>query len=206
MQKRGWHEGLRNLRAWFYRRLPGEGAAWHLKRRAGYERRWDLEGKGFTKEGFFKIFQKRFLCGLKPGRMVELAAGDGRVGSLGTWLEQLEGWKLESWEHRSFPAQSIRRHRPKTQLHAGRLTAWSRQEAAKNPVGITSRGVRESAGLCRAIRQGLIRPAFLGIWNPTRRSLWERRLRREGYRLEMVWHNMEFYRTTGRRKPVVCSR
>lgn len=188
--------GIRSWRAFWYRRLPRWGKNFHTKRLAGFERRWDLEGKGFTTEGFFEIFQKRLLRGLRPGRFVELAAGDGLVGSLGLWLEAADpGWRVEAWEHRPVPERSIRRHRPQTVVHGGRLTGWPRQEAETNPAGITTRGVREAAGVCRAIRQGLIRPAFLGIWNPTRRSLWERRLRREGYRLEMVHHRMEFYRS-----------
>lgn len=190
---------MRAWRAWGYRLLPWWEEGFRTKRLAGFERRWDLEGKGFTKQGFFEIFQKQFLQGLKPGRFVELAAGDGLVGSLGAWLEPVAGWKVEAWEHRPVPRQSILRHRPPTQLHSGRLTGWSRQEAASDLAGITTRGAREAAGVCRAIRQGLIRPGFLGIWNPTRRSLWERRLRKQGYRLEMVYHRMEFYRESGDR-------
>ena len=188
---------LRAGRAIWYRCLPSWWVVGHPKRLAGHERRWDLEGEGFTKAGFFKIFQERFLRGLNPGRMVELVAGDGLVGSLGLWLEQVEGWTVEAWEDRPIPRDSIRRYRPRTRLQAGRLTGWSRQETADNPVGVTTRGAREAGGVCRAIRQGLISPGFVGIWNPTRRSLWEKRLRKEGYRLEMVYHRMEFYRRKG---------
>lgn len=190
-------KGIRIFRAFWYRCLPLWEGSCHQKRLAGFERRWDLEGEGFTKEGFFKIFQKRFLRGIRPGRMIELVAGDGLVGSLGLWLEAAEpGWQVEAWEHRSLPRKSILQYRPKTQAHFGRLTQWSRQEASPTPVGITTRGAREAIGVCRAIRQGMIRPKFLGLWNPTRRSVWERRLQKEGYRLEMVYHRMEFYRST----------
>ena len=186
---------IRSWRGFWYRQLPPWGKSFHFKRRAGFERRWDLEGGGFTKEGFFGTFQKRFLRGVMPGRMIELAAGDGLVGSLGLWLEGVDpGWQVEAWESRAIPKASIRRNRPNTHLHGGRLTVWSEMEASLSPVGITTRGAREAAGVCRAIRQGMIRPKFLGLWNPTQRSLWERRLRREGYRLEMVYHRMEFYR------------
>lgn len=185
---------MRAWRAWGYRRLPWWQDGFRLKRLAGFERRWDLEGRGFTKKGFFEIFQTRFLRGLRPGRMVELATGDGLVGSLGVWLEQVAGWEVEAWEHRPTPRVSLQKHRPNTQVHSSRLTYWSQPEAIPSPVGITTRGVREAAGVCRAIRQGLICPGFVGIWNPTRRALWEKRLRREGYRLEMVYERMEFYR------------
>lgn len=188
---KGW---IRSWRAFWYRLLPSWGGNWHLKRLAGFERRWGLETEGFTKQGFFRIFSENIVRGVRPGRTVELAAGDGLVGSLGAWLEQVDGWKVDAWEHRPIPQRSIRQHRPKTQLHDGRLTNWSRQETAMSPVGITTRGAREAAGVCRAVRLGLIRPKFIGIWNPTRRPVWERRLRLEGYRLEMVYHRMEFYR------------
>jgi hypothetical protein len=197
VQKLNFKKLVRSSRASIYRLLPRGQWIWHFKRLAGYERRWDLEGRGFTKKGFFEIFKKRFFLGLRPGRFVELAAGDGLVGSLGLWLEQIEGWTVEAWEDRPIPRDSIRRYRPRTRLQAGRLTGWSRQETADNPVGVTTRGAREASGVCRAIRQGLISPGFVGIWNPTRRSLWEKRLRKERYRLEMVYHRMEFYRRKG---------
>lgn len=177
-----------------YRRYPAWGRGLFLKKRAGYERRWDLEEKGFTKKNCFRILHARLLRKLPPGRFLELAAGDGLVGSLGVWLEEKKGWKVEAWEHRPIPQRFIRQYRPKTQLHIGRLTDWSSKETATLPVGITTRAAREAAGVCRAIRQGLIRPSFLGIWNPSGRPAWFHRLRREGYRLEAVWHRTEFYR------------
>lgn len=184
---------FRKLRGWMYRHYPAIGTAFR-KKLAGYERGFDLESSGFTKEGFFHIFQRQILVGSFPGRFVELAAGDGWVGSLGAWLEGLEGWTVEAWEHRSVPRDTFRQHRPRTELHSGRLTDWSPHEPVTKPLGITTRGVREAAGVCRAIRRGLIRPRFVGIWNPSRRPVWYRRLDLEGYRLGLVWHNMEFYR------------
>jgi hypothetical protein len=194
MEGRGFHGWCRSLRAWFYRRVPAGGSVWHLKRRAGYERRWGLETAGFTKEGFLGIFQKKFLRGLKPGRMVELVAGDGLVGSLGLWLERIAGWQVEAWEHRKWPTLSFPKNRPSTRLHHDRLTEWTQPTAPKDPVGITTRGVREAAGVCRAIRKKWIRPAFLGIWNPSRVGVWEKRLHGCGYRLELIYERMEFYR------------
>lgn len=195
---------VRNFRAWWYQILPPILPTWHLKRRAGYERRWGLETAGFTKEGFVRILQQHLLVGIRPGLWVELQAGDGLVGSLGVWLEQVEGWKVAAWEHREWPARSFRKNRPSTPFHQERLPSWTEPGTLQEPVGVTTRGVREAAGLCRAIRKSLIRPSLVGIWNPKRHSLWERRLRREGYRLELVWHNVEFYRSRraedGRRK------
>lgn len=191
---------MRAWRAVGYRRLPWWEDGFRAKRLAGFERRWDLEGKGFTKTGFFEILQTRYLNGMKPGHFVELAAGDGLVGSLGVWLERIGGWRVEAWEHRKWPSLSFQKNRLSTLVHQERLTEWSQPTAPKDPLGITTRGVREAAGVCRAIRKKRIRPAFIGIWNPSRSGVWERRLRPCGYRLELAYERMEFYRLFGRQR------
>lgn len=192
--------GLRNARGWWYRGLPAFSRRMFSKKIAGFERRWQMEEHGFTKEGFYRVFQRHLLAQTPPGRFLELVAGDGLVGSLGVWLEATgAGWKVEAWEHRSFPKKALLANRPNTQVHGGRLTAWPSGEGILSPVGITTRGVREAVGLCRAIRRKMIRPQLMGIWNPTRRPVWYRRLQPEGYRLELVWQNIEFY-GDGRRK------
>jgi hypothetical protein len=117
------------------------------------------------------------------------------VGSLGIWLERGGGgWRVEAWEHRPHPLAAFRNNRPGTEIHGDRLTTWPEEKRKTNPAGITSRGSRESAGICREIRNGWIRPGFVGIWNPTRRPVWMQRLGRAGYRFEMVYERMEFYR------------
>ena len=189
-----WKPWERAGRGWFYRLLPAGDYPWYLKRRAGYERRWGLETKGFTARGFFGIFRKRLLPKKHPSVWIELQAGDGRIGSLGLWLEQEPGHTVEAWEHRKWPALAFQKYRPGTRLHLSRLTSWEGEGTARNPVGVTTRGIREAAGVCRAIRQGRIRPLILGIWNPGRRGIWEARLRPCGYRLELVHDRMEFYR------------
>lgn len=161
----------------------------------GYERRWGLEKEGFTKEGFFKVFQRRVLSLCQPGGFYELATGDGLVGSLGKWLERGGGgWRVEAWEHRPSPLAALRKNRQLTIIHEGRLTIWSEEERKVGVEGITTRGAKEAAGVCREIRKGKIRPYFVGIWNPTRRPAWMHRLAREGYQLEIVYDRMEFYR------------
>jgi hypothetical protein len=186
---------LRFLRGWFYRRYPVVSRRWYRKKLAGYERRWGLEKDGFTKEGFFGILQKHILAGVPAGSFYELAAGDGRVGSLGVWLEGSGGgWRVEAWEHRPHPLAAYRRNRPGTEIHESRLISWSDKERKANLTGITSRGSHESSAICREIRDGRIRPGFVGIWNPTLRPVWVHRLGRAGYRLEMVYERMEFYR------------
>ncbi|NCW28397.1 MAG: hypothetical protein EBV83_08925 [Verrucomicrobia bacterium] len=188
------HRWLRSLRGWAYRRIPPTRKEWSLKRFAGYERRWNLEIEGFTKEGFFRILQKNILARVRSGDFYELVAGDGQVGSLGIWLERRGGWRVEAWEHRAYPLAAFRENRTKTKIHGERLTNWGEKERKANPAGITSRGMRESAGICREIRKGGIRPGFVGIWNPSRRPVWMHRLGRAGYRLELIYERMEFYR------------
>jgi hypothetical protein len=191
----GMRKTLRQIRGWIYRRYPSLSVEWHHKKLAGYERRWGLEDHGHTKEGFFRVFHKKFLSGNRSGRAYELVAGDGLVGSLGAWLEGLgEGWKEEAWEHRATPLASIRKNRPTTQIHEGRLTRWSAEERKKDLVGITTRGAREAAGVCREICAGQIRPQWVGLWNPSMRSTWFHRMRGAGYQLVLVYQRMEFYR------------
>ena len=185
---------LRTIRGWWYRRYPSLNKEWHRKRLAGYERRWGLEQEGFTKEGFFRIFQRRVLSHCRPGLFYEMVTGDGLVGSLGVWLERLgQGWKVEAWEHRPAPLASLRKNRQQTRIHEGRLTSWSAKERKKDLVGITTRGSREAAGVCREIRANQIRPQWVGIWNPSRRPVWLKRLGKSGYCLELVYDRMEFY-------------
>jgi hypothetical protein len=185
---------LRFLRGWFYRRYPALSRGWHRKKLAGYERRWGLENRGFTKEGFFKVFQKRVLSGKKPGRVYELVAGDGLAGSLGVWIERLgKEWSVEAWEHRPHPLAALRKNRPETEIHGSRLTRWSAKERKKDLVGITTRGAREAMGVCREIRAGQIRPQWVGLWNPTMRSAWFHRMRSAGFQLVLVYQRMEFY-------------
>ena len=106
---------LRQFRAWFYRRLPPSSSSMFLKKLAGYERRWGLERNGFTKEGFFHLFRKRFIQKTHPGIFFELQAGDGLVGSLGLWLERENPpWRVEAWEHRPVPAATFALLRPHT--------------------------------------------------------------------------------------------
>ena len=190
---------LRLLRGWLYRRYPAASREWYRKKLAGYERRWGLEDHGFTKEGFFRVFHEKFLRGNRSGRVYELAAGDGLVGSLGVWLEELGvGWSVEAWEHRPFPLSSIHKQRPRTQIHEGRLISWSAKERKKDLVGITTRGSRDSTGVCREIRTRQIRPQWVGLWNPTMRPAWFQRMRSAGYQLELVYQRMEFYRDNKR--------
>ena len=186
---------LRLLRGWLYRRYLSVYPEWHRKMLAGYERRWGLEDHGHTKEGFFRIFDEKFLKGNRPGRVYELVVGDGLVGSLGVWFEELGvGWSVEAWEHRPFPLSSIHKQRPRTQIHEGRLISWSAKERKKDLLGITTRGSREGTGVCREIRTRQIRPEWVGLWNPTMRPAWFHRMKRAGYQLVLVYQRMEFYR------------
>lgn len=186
---------LRTIRGLFYRKIfPGRRSTF-VKKVTGFERRWGLETEGFTKAGFYKIFEECFAVKKSPGFLVELVTGDGLVGSLGSWIEmRVPGWTIQAWEHRPRVFSRLQQNRPSTIIQAGRLTNWPDLKLRSLPSAVTTRGVREAAGVCRGIRHGIIHPLWLGIWNPSRRPVWYQRLRREGYRLEMVWQNMEFYR------------
>ena len=195
MLKKAVNTSLRLFRGWLYRRYPAVSRGWYRKKLAGYERRWGLEDHGFTKEGFFRVFHKRFLRRNRPGWVYELGAGDGLVGSLGVWLEGLcEGWSVEAWEHRPFPLFSLKETRLEAEIHGERLTRWSAKERKKDLLGITTRGSREATGVCREIRTRQIRPEWVGLWNPTMRPAWFQRMRSGGYQLELVYQRMEFYR------------
>ena len=164
----------------------------------GYERRWGLEQEGFCKEGFFRVFRENLLKGGKGGTFLELRAGDGLVGSLGVWLESLgETWKVESWEDRPLPLRQLRANRFQSKILEGRLTRGLSKDLVQEPDGITTRGVREASGVCRAIRQSQIRPRWIGIWNPSRRPVWLKRLGKSGYRLALIYERMEFYQAAG---------
>lgn len=186
---------LRGLRGFFYRHVLPAAGPWHRKKLAGYARRWGLEQQGFTKEGFFRILADRFRLGQAAGFFIELATGDGLVGSLGLWLETREpGWRVEAWESRPAVLGQLRKNRPQTRVVAGRLTDWSGKDGKAGVTAVTTRSAREAAALCRAIRAGQIRPAWAGIWNPSGRPVWYRRMRSTGYQLELVYERMEFYR------------
>lgn len=186
---------VRSIRGWIYRRFPCWNDSLYKKKRAGYERRWNLEYEGFTKEGFFRIFWNRFCSKNQGGGLLELVAGDGLVGSLGVWLESTESdWQVQAWEHRPLVLRQLRWNRPRTDIREGRLTKWPAVEVGMLYAAITTRGAREASGVCRGIRRGVLRPPWIGIWNPRCCAVWCQRLRREGYWLEMVWHQIEFYR------------
>ena len=207
LEKRAMKSVLRLLRGWLYRRYPAVSRGWYRKKLAGYERRWGLEDHGFTKEGFFEIFQKNILASVQAGHFYELMAGDGQAGSLGVWLERVGGgWRVEAWEHRVHPLAAFHKNRPETETHGKRLTNWGEKERKAKPAGITSRGARESAGICREIRNGRIRPGLVGIWNPTRRSVWFQRMRSAGYQLELVYQRMEFYVSAEARRQIAEDR
>jgi len=187
---------LKACRSFFYRILPLEFGKFFHKKLSGFERRWNLEVRGFTKQGFFVFFRRHFRLDAEKGLLAELSAGDGLVGSLGLWLESSKcGWEVVAWENRKQAHVRFAKNRPHTPLHAGLLTDWSKQGWGHRLVAVTSRSARETAALCRAIRGGLVRPKWLGIWNPTKRPVWFHRMQKQGYRLECVWQNMEFYRT-----------
>jgi len=185
---------LRRFRGFIYRRWPGVTREAHRKRMAGYARRWDCEREGFTQEGFLRIMRGRLIYPEDPTSCLELAVGDGLVGSYGNWLESRLGWKCVAWESRPAAFAQLQRNRPGTLCFPGSW-AWPRDLASSDRPGlVTSRSQRQSSALCKAISGGKIRPSIVGLWNPSARAVWWRRLEACRYRLAVVHERMEFYR------------
>ena len=187
---------LRRLRGYFYRRSWGGSRQAHQRRRKGFERRCGAEEQGHTMESWLRFLRDR---GMKPARgavVLELAAGDGRVGSLGAWFEgQEEGVTCFLWEHRAIPLRDAVRQRPAARVTEGRLLDWSLATLPAKPWIVISTCSRQTARVWQAVRRGEIHPAWVVVWNPTGRSAWWRRARRAGYRLRWVHANREYYRS-----------
>lgn len=181
---------LRSLRGWVYRVFPGWGTGAHRRRVIGWGRKWDAEEKGRTWEGFCRLVWERLCHRRTGGRIFELAAGDGLVGSLGRWLEDHHGWQAECWETREVPRQQLSRFRPKAILHPQDATVSSSAE----PVVILSRSCRMHSVLWRGIQRGVWSPRVVGLWNGSGRGLWARRMRFLGYRLALCRDRLEIYR------------
>jgi len=187
---------LRRLRGWFYRKAWGGSRNSHRQRRKGFERRCGAEEAGRTMEDWMAFLQRHGLGVPPQAVLVELAIGDGLIGSLSTWLEmQGKGIRSFLWEHRRFSIHDTVRQRPAARVSKSRLLNWRRVELPEKPWLVTSFCSRQTSRCWQAIRQGLIRPAWLVIWNPTERPVWWRRARREGYRLRWVHHNREYYQS-----------
>lgn len=101
---------------------------------------------------------------------------------------------MAAWEDRPFPAETFRKKRPNTVLFRSRFGLPLPKPVTQGVVGITVRANREASAVCRAIRQAELAPALCGIWNPRCRDVWHRRMKRMGYRLELVYQRMEFYK------------
>jgi len=124
--------------------------------------------------------------------LVELAAGDGLVGSPGVWLES-EGVRCFLWEHREIPRREAKRQRPAARVEAGRLLDWRKADLPAEPWLVSSACPRQSARVWQAIREKLIRPAWVVIGNPSGRPVWWLRARQAGYRLAWVYENREYF-------------
>jgi len=187
---------LRRSRGWFYRKTWGGSRNFHRQRRKGFERRGGAEEAGRTMEDWVAFLQLHGLVPPAQSVVVELAAGDGLIGSIGAWLEgQGTGVRCFLWDHRPFPIDDAVRQRPGARVAKSRLLDWRRADLPGKPWLVTSCCSRQTSRCWQAIRQGLIRPVWLVIWNPTERSVWWRRARRKGYRLRWVHHNREYYQS-----------
>ena len=183
---------LRKVRGWLYRRLPAGFPRFHRLRVTGFNRRWGLEDRGWTQEGFSRIFWRSLLGEKRGGRILELAVGDGLVGSLGRWLESQAEWEGEGWEDRILPKTQLVELRPRMRLWSSH-GEWQKSWEQQAPDLVTSRTHRTNARLCRFLRSTPARPRWLGVWNRYGRGLWALRLSALGYRLVLCQDRMEFY-------------
>jgi hypothetical protein len=155
----------------------------------GYGRRWGLEERGWTQEGFCLVAWEKLLMQKSGGAILELAAGDGLVGSLGRWLEEHQKWDATCEEPAVEPHRQLIKNRPRAECFQG-LEMFA---ATRIWDVVTSRSAARSAVLLREMRISGRRPGLVGIWNRSGRSLWARRLKRMGYRPALCQDRMEFY-------------
>jgi len=161
---------------------------------------WNAEEEGRTWEGFCRLIWVRLLRRRTGERIIELAAGDGLVGSLGRWLEQHQGWKAECWEAGKIPRQYFSRFRPVAILHA----ATAAVEFSSRPAVVFSRSARMNTLLRMEMERSGWNPTVVGLWNKSGRGLWARRMRRLGYRLGLCRDRLEVYQR--KERSGACSR
>jgi hypothetical protein len=194
-EKRMWRNLLRKSRGWLYRRLPAFIPGLHRLRVAGFNRRWDMENRGWTQEGFACLVWEKILRGRRRGRILECACGGGLIGSLGWWLEKNAGWTADCEEHRKGALAQLQIARPMAKIHSSLAFLG---EAGADKIGdfdlVTSRSCRDASRLFRMISRDAGAPMVVGIWNPSGRDHWSRRLAKLGYQLALCRDRFELYR------------
>lgn len=187
---------LRRLRGFLYRRMPSPGffPSSHRHRVVGFGRRWGCEERGWTQEGFSRLVWEKLFHGKMQGLLLECACGSGLVGSLGWWLEKNSGWSAECHEWRISAATKLGRNRPAARIHPSlNFLEKGGVQKSRGFDLITSRSVRTTAAICRMMRRGLVAATVIGVWNPTGRDLWARRLGKLGYRMVLCRERLELY-------------
>jgi len=128
------------------------------------------------------------------GVLLEGACGSGLVGSLGWWLEKNSGWSAECHEWRISAATKLGRNRPAARIHPSlNFLEKGGVQKSRGFDLITSRSVRTTAAICRMMRRRLVAATVVGVWNPTGRDLWARRLGKLGYRMVLCRERLELY-------------
>ncbi len=186
---------LRQIRGWWYRRIPAFLPGSHRLRVIGFARRWGCEERGWTQEGFARLVWEKLFGGRRHGRILECACGGGLIGSLGWWLEKNADWSAVCEEHRNGALPQLRIARPGARVHSS-LTFLGK--AGADQVGdfdlVTTRSCRDSSRLFRMVSRDADGPMVVGIWNPSGRDLWSRRLAKRGYQLALCRDRFELYR------------
>jgi len=185
---------LRSVRGWWYRRFPGFLPGGHRLRGIGFTRRWNCEDRGWTQEGFAQLVWEKLLRGKRRGRILECSCGDGLIGSLGWWLEKNAGWTADCEIDRGGALARLRVARPAAKIHSSLASFGS---GGANRIRdfdlVTSRSCRGTSRLCRMMSRDAGGPAVVGIWNPSGRDLWSRRLGKLGYRMALCRNRFELY-------------
>ena len=186
---------LRQIRGWWYRRIPRFMPGSHRLRVIGFRRRWGCEERGWTQEGFSRLVWEKLLGGRRHGRILECACGGGLIGSLGWWLGKNAGWTADCEEDRKGLQTRLRVSRPAAKIHLSlAFLGGTGDDKIECFDLVTTRSSLDASRLFRMMRREDRGPVLVGIWNPSGRDLWSRRLAKLGYQLALCRDRFEIYR------------
>lgn len=185
---------LRNIRGIFYRLISVQCHALHRYRVLGFSRRWSQDTENLNQKQFSELFWEKILRKKTHGRILELACGDGLVGSFGWLLEQNADWSAECQERRDTPRSLLIQLRAKAKIHPQFSRAGIAPIRGEQRFDVvTSKAVPEILWTLRSIRQGKLNAPVVGIWNRTGCSHWSRRMSQMQYRLVLCRNRFEIY-------------
>lgn len=185
---------LRQIRGWWYRRIPRFMPGSHRLRVIGFGRRWSCEKRGWTQEGLAHLVWEKLLAKRRGARILECSCGDGLVGCLGWWLEGNAGWSSDCQENRQYPLAQLRRNRAQAGIHPDLVFLQQTVQAGAFPYEVVlCHSSTAGSSLWRLMSKVASGPAVFAIWNRSGRDLWSRRMRKMGYRLALCRDRLELY-------------